>query len=336
MYSASKSRIWHQNTTLPSPTIRSFVKTGLFPKELLYTVFPSLTFTTPSPTSWPPPPLIFYPTLQKLFSVVILTLTTGCGEASTHSSGRSLVEALDVHDLVVLNTTTPTHFSLTGRNAWSLIDLVLVSSSYASLCTCTVTSEVLGSDHSVVLTSVNANTTPEDHGFPKWNFSKADWQKFSAACDQTLLLSPCHWAMPTASLKLMFAKLLWKLVHNPRSLLKSLFHGGTSGATLLWKRNKHAFNRMKRTWLLSDIIIFKRCRARDRRVILEAKSSSWQQFCTLLTSNTNLSKVWKVIKSFSSHRCSYFIPTLHAQGISAKNNTNPTCLQTSSLYPAVV
>jgi len=29
--------------------------------------------------------LIFYPTLQKLFSVVILTLTTGCGEASTQT-----------------------------------------------------------------------------------------------------------------------------------------------------------------------------------------------------------------------------------------------------------
>jgi len=36
-------------------------------------------------------------------------------------------------------------------------------------------------------------------------------------------------------------------------------------------KRKHAFNRMKRTWLLSDIIIFKRCRANARRAILEAK-----------------------------------------------------------------
>ena len=39
----------------------------------------------PPPTPWPPPPLIFYPTLQKLFSVVIFTLTTGCGEAITQT-----------------------------------------------------------------------------------------------------------------------------------------------------------------------------------------------------------------------------------------------------------
>jgi len=47
----------------------------------------------------------------------------------------------------------------------------------------------LGSDHSIVLTNVNANTTPEDHGVPKWNLSNSDWQKFSAACDQTLPFS---------------------------------------------------------------------------------------------------------------------------------------------------
>ena len=71
--------------------------------------------------------------------------------------------------------------------------------------------------------------------------------------------------------------------------------------------------------VLSGIIIFKRCRARARRVILEAKSSSWRQFCRSLTSSTNLSKVWKVFKRFSGNRSIYFIPTLHAQGISAKN-----------------
>ena len=115
------------------------------------------------------------------FAKVIL-----CGDVTAHHgmlaneytncNGRSLVEALDVHDLVVLNTSTPTHFFTHWRNAWNLLNLVLVSSSYASLCTCTVTSECLRSDHSIVLTN----------GVPKWNFSKADWKKFSSACDQTL------------------------------------------------------------------------------------------------------------------------------------------------------
>jgi len=52
-----------------------------------------------------------------------------------------------------------------------------------------------------------------------------------------------------------------------RGLSKLLFHGGISSVTSLSK-TKHAFNSMKQTWLLRDIIIFKRCRAKARRVIL--------------------------------------------------------------------
>jgi len=106
-------------------------------------------------------------------------------------------------------------------------------------------------------------------------------------------------------------------------------------------KNKACFNWMKRTWPLRDVIIFKRCRAKARRVILEAKSSSWQQFSTSLTSNSNLSNVWKVIKSLSGNCSSYFIPTLLAQGISAKSKqhksnilANQFALCSSSLnYP---
>jgi len=154
------------------------------------------------------------------------------GSVYTNCSGRSLVEALDVHDLVVLNTTTPTHLSFTGRNAWSLLDLVLVSSSCASLCTSTVTCEFLGSDHSVVLTAVQASTTAEDLGVPKWNFGKADWRKLRAACDHTL---------GSFSISLDYAYCLFetsvreaalKAFLSPRGHSKSQFHGGISSLTL--------------------------------------------------------------------------------------------------------
>jgi len=91
----------------------------------------------------------------------------------------------------------------------------------------------LGSDHSIVLTNVNANTTPEDHGVPKWNFSKADWQTFSAACDQTLTSFSTSLSYAYCLFETSVHELLWKLFHNPRSLLKSLFPGGISNATLL-------------------------------------------------------------------------------------------------------
>jgi len=195
----------------------------------------------------------------------------------------------------------------------------LSSSSCASLCTCTVTSESLGSDHFIVLTNVNANTTPEDHGVPKWNFSKADWQRSSATCDQTLTSFSISLSYAYCLFDTSVREAALEAISQSKKSLKITVPWWNKQCDVAVKKKKHTFNRMKWTWLLSDIIIFKWCRARARRVILETKLSSWQQFCTSFTSNTNLSKVWKVIKSFSGHHSSYFIPMLHAQGISAKN-----------------
>jgi len=182
------------------------------------------------------------------------------GSVCTNCSGRSLVEALDVHDLVVLNTTTPTHLSFTGSNAWSLLDLVLVSSSHASPCNSTVTSEFLGSDHSVVSTAVKASTTPEDLGVPKWNFGKADWQKFSAACDQTLgsFSTSLDYAYCLFETSVQEAAL--EAIPQSKRSIKIAVPWWNKQCDVAVRNKKHAFNRMKRTWLLRDIIIFKRCR----------------------------------------------------------------------------
>ena len=164
----------------------------------------------------------------------------------------------------------------------------------------------------------------------------------------TLIRHYFHSIMHTASLKSVFAKLLWKLFLNQKEAipqskrsLKIAASWWNKQCDIAVKNKEHAFNRMKRTWLSRDIIIFKRCRVKARRVLLEAKSTSWQQFCTSLTSNTNLSKVQKVIESFFGNRSPYFIPTVRAQGISAKNNQHKSnilashfALSSSSLnYP---
>ena len=182
MSSASRSHIWHRNTSLPSPT--HVIRKDRPPSKgkgggLMVCVKTSLDFSKidvalPGSSNLevlgiavhgfsifniynsPSNPLLLA-SFDFLSNVAIVII---CGNFNAHHwmwgsvyincSGRSLVEALDVHDLVVLNTNTPTHLSFTGRNAWRLLDLVLVSSSCASLCTSTVTSEFLGSDHSVV------------------------------------------------------------------------------------------------------------------------------------------------------------------------------------------
>ena len=242
------------------------------------------------------------------------------GSKCTNSNGKVMVDVIDKHNLVILNTTTPTHFSLTGQNMCSFLDLVLVSYSCASNCVSTVANEFLGSDHSIVLTAVEASTTPQENAIPKWNFSKDDWRKFSAYCDQTL---------SSFSISLDYSYCLFETSVREAALAAIPHSKQSHKIPVRWwnkqrdiavKNKKHAFNRMKRTRLQCDIIIFKRCRAKARIVILEAKTSSWQQYCFSFTSNSNLSHVWQVIKSFSGQRSSLHIPTLVANGISGKNS----------------
>ena len=60
------------------------------------------------------------------------------------------------------------------------------------------------------------------------------------------------------------------------------------------KNKKYAFHHMKRTRSITDIIIFKRCLAKARRIILGTKQSSWQKFCRSITSNLELTTAWKI------------------------------------------
>ena len=122
--------------------------------------------------------------------------------------------------------------------------------------------------------------------------------------------------MHTASLKRVFGKLLWKLFLSPRGLSKSQFHDGISSVTLPSKTKITSSTEWN---VLGFCVTLSFSNGVEWKVILEAKSSSWRQFCTSLTSTTSLSKVWKEIKSFSGNRPPCFIPTLLAQGISAKN-----------------
>ena len=86
------------------------------------------------------------------------------------------------------------------------------------------------------------------------------------------------------------------------------------------KNKKHALNRARRTRSPLDILIFKRCRAKEGKVILEAKHSTWRSYCTSINSNTKLSTVWTTIKNFSGSLSYTRIPQLENNGIVASND----------------
>ena len=153
--------------------------------------------------------------------------------------------------------------------------------------------------------------------FPKWNFSRVNWTKFHQICSSSL---------NCISLDLEHSYQLFEtcILEAARAARPQTEYTGKISVTwwnatcdLAIKKKKHALNRMKRTRSPIDVLIFKRCSAKARRVILEAKQSSWANFYNALTSNSKLSTVWNVIKKFSGRHPRQLIPSLWQGSITA-------------------
>jgi len=61
----------------------------------------------------------------------------------------------------------------------------------------------------------------------------------------------------------------------------------TKNCDVAIKNKKYAFHRMRSTRSITNII-FKRCRSKTRRIILEAKQYAWNKFCSSITSSSPL------------------------------------------------
>ena len=102
------------------------------------------------------------------------------GSLSANHNSRVLLSVLETHDFVVLNTSVPTHYSLSGRYKWIVLDLSIVSADVASRYNATVHNEFIGSDHSIVQIAIRGSDTPTKTHIPRWR------QRFSDLCDLSL------------------------------------------------------------------------------------------------------------------------------------------------------
>ena len=88
------------------------------------------------------------------------------GSTTNNTRGIQLARVIDRFNLVLLNTTNPTRLNTAinsrPEHRWSLLDLSLATSDMAQRCTTNVTNEFLGSDHSIVTTSVNVRIITTD------------------------------------------------------------------------------------------------------------------------------------------------------------------------------
>ena len=240
---------------------------------------------------------------------------------TSDTRGDIIERFLDLHNLVLLNKGDNTHFSL-SHNSESAIDLSICSPQISTLFDWSVDCDIHHSDHYPIKINTTFDSRDGITNFiPRWNFTKADWGKFQEFCniDHEQFQSPEHGIMFLTNTILSAANTSIPTT-SPSIRRKSVPWWTTAVAQAIAKR-KRAFRSFLRHRDEAHRLARNHERARCKKIIREAKRSSWRSFLSQFTHTTPLSKIWSLVRSLSGKRSITNLPVLRLNGM---NISEPT------------
>ncbi|CAF4294310.1 unnamed protein product, partial [Rotaria magnacalcarata] len=139
-----------------------------------------------------------------------------------------------------------------------------------------------------------------------WATHRADWSKFTKEMDTERKIEE-YISIPEAAN--FFSSLIKKAadISMPKLNIKKYKYNvpwWSKDCAIAISQKKQAYNRWKRTKCLEDLIRFKRLRAISKRVLLEAKRSSWRTYVGSFNENTPLKRVWANIRKIMGKKSS--------------------------------
>ena len=249
---------------------------------------------------------------SRIFSDVLhqLPLTTIlCGDFNSHNTlwggrkidykGRILEDFIEDAGLVLLNDGSGTHVS--PISGLSPIDLAFASPQIAAKCTWSVDSTTtIGSDHLPIFIQVKKSLNPTpDSPQRRWNFKKADWEKFSRICTEEI--SESLVSDDVEMFNLQISKAIIKCAEE--SIPTSSPHPSKPGVPWWTEeckkatdKKKKALNRVRHSALPEDFRRYQLARSDCSATIKKAKVEHWKDYCSKLTKSANTKELWDRIK----------------------------------------
>ena len=242
------------------------------------------------------------------------------GSPITDTWGNIIEGLLHENNLVVINNGSPTRFDFIDPSKHSHLDLTLVSSNLASISTWEVLDINCGSDHSLIKSTFGMDVYQEELFIPKWNFNKADWDKYKLLSEEYLLeITKQNIAsIDEYNSKLISAINSAALLSIPKTkpCLRKPVPFWNEECSEAIKARKAAKNKVLKSRNPKHYIDYKQARARARRVIKQSKREYWEKFCSSLSYKSDINKVWKTIRNFNRAGTNHCSPQL-------KNNNIP-------------
>ena len=224
------------------------------------------------------------------------------GDTAISPRGNVLFNLLESQDISFLNNGDPTYHHF-ATNSFSMIDLSLCSPQVILKFNWETHNSLCGSDHfPILLTLYNSFSTSLSSS--KWCFKRANWMEYSKYIDKKLCQTSDSNEMQSInkiSENIIIAanKFIPKSSQHENKQTKCWWNKQCSIAI---NNKRHAYNTWRRSGSPIDHLIFKRMRAISRRIICDAKNSSWRKYISTISSQTSSQKVWQKIRTLSNKK----------------------------------
>ena len=229
------------------------------------------------------------------------------GSQRSDTRGRQMMDFISGSDLAILNDGSPTRID-DGTGDVSCIDLSLVSSNIAARFEWATYDDTLGSDHLPITLTLSCDfvRTPST---PKFKYKEADWGTFSKIVKlelvgetiddkvrniQNCIIEGAIATIPKTSTDSVKHRVPWWTPDCRRALCE---------------RNR-AYRRFNRHVTTENFVLYKKARARARRVIKKAKRDTWRSFVSTINSDTPGNQVWATVNKINRKFKSSSIPVL--------------------------
>ena len=254
-----------------------------------------------------------------------------CGDFNAHhqlwgsnkndSKGNSLCRVLnDNNNAVVLNDGSGTRQNPINLNL-SCIDLTITNRQLAHQITWTADSETsFGSDHFLIEMIINQKDPflTSEHEFI-WNLNKANWDGFTSDCNTKLSPDMISEDVNETCLRLSNEIIDIAGKHIPvkkrRNKNKPMVPWWSDECTKAVASRNKIRNRVRHTGNGEDYLEYKQKERECKNIINKTQKLYWEEYCSKLNGNNNLSQVWKTIKNMmGKNTAPKTIPTLQYNG----------------------
>ena len=235
------------------------------------------------------------------------------GSASSNKLGEDLEEIFSLRNLCVLNDGAITRLHWNGTT--TCIDLTVVDPSIVLDFEWSVLDDTHGSDHYPIL--LKSASAEEDDGEARYNLNKANWIQYEEHCrgrirDEAVFRDGSR---PVESLTHILNDIVEDCIPKSKpSNRRTKVPWFNNDCKEAKRRRKRALHRFRRTPTLANLLAFRQARAKCRWVMKNAKRSSWQDFCSSLSSQAKASTVWRAIRKIKGKKGGPSLRHLNAGG----------------------